>query len=113
MRVAMLVPVIVFAVMRTRSSTNQADGPRPPLLPWFAVAFALLVAINSTGWLPAAVAKGGSDFSRWCLVAAIGAIGMKTQLKELATVGLKPVVLMLAETVFLAVLVLVLLRWAT
>jgi len=113
MRVAMLVPVIVFAVMRTRSSTNQADGPRPPLLPWFAVAFALLVAINSTGWLPAAVAKGGSDFSRWCLVAAIGAIGMKTQLKELATVGLKPVLLMLAETVFLAVLVLLLLRWAT
>jgi len=111
MRVAMLVPVIVFAVMRTRSSTNQADGPRPPLLPWFAVAFALLVAINSTGWLPAAVAKGGSDFSRWCLVAAIGAIGMKTQLKELATVGLKPVLLMLVETTFLAALVLALMHW--
>jgi uncharacterized integral membrane protein (TIGR00698 family) len=113
MRVAMLVPVIVFAVMRTRSRADQVDGPRPPLLPWFAVAFALLVAINSTGWLPGVVAKGGSEFSRWCLVAAIAAIGMKTQLKELATVGLKPVLLMLAETVFLAVLVLVLLRWAT
>ncbi len=113
MRVAMLVPVIVFAVMRTRSRADQADGPRPPLLPWFAVAFAVLVAINSTGWLPGAVANGGSEFSRWCLVAAIGGIGMKTQVKELATVGLKPVVLMLGETVFLAVLVLMLLRWAT
>ncbi len=37
---------------------------------------------------------------------------MKTQLKELATVGLKPVVLMLGETLFLAALVLALLRWA-
>jgi uncharacterized integral membrane protein (TIGR00698 family) len=117
MRVAMLLPVIVFAVMLTRAHHRNtgnpaASGPRPPLLPWFAVAFAVLVAINSTGWLPGAVVKAGSEFSRWCLVAAIAAIGMKTQLKELATVGLKPVVLMVGETVFLAALVLALLRWA-
>ena len=113
MRVATLVPVIVFAVMLTRARAKEAGTKRPPLLPWFAVAFAVLVAINSTGWLPEVVAKTGSEFSRWCLVAAIAAIGMKTQLKELATVGVKPVLLMLAETVFLAVLVLGLLRWAT
>ena len=116
MRVAMLVPVIVFAVMLVRardtSSAGGTSGPRPPLLPWFVVAFALLVAINSTGWLPGVVAKAGSEFSRWCLVAAIAGIGMKTQLKELAAVGLKPVLLMLAETVFLAALVLALMRWA-
>ena len=117
MRVAMLVPVIVFAVMlvraRERSAGDAGDsgGPRPPLLPWFAVAFALLVAINSTGWLPKALTQGGSEFSRWCLVASIAGIGMKTQLKELATVGIKPVLLMLGETVFLVVLVLALLRW--
>jgi uncharacterized integral membrane protein (TIGR00698 family) len=114
MRVAMLLPVIVFAVMLTRSRTaaeGAAAGPRPPLLPWFAVAFAVLVGINSTGWLPAALPKLGSDISRWCLVAAIAAIGMKTQLKELATVGLKPVLLMVGETIFLVALVLVLLRW--
>jgi uncharacterized membrane protein YadS len=75
------------------------------------VAFAVLVAINSTGWLPGIVAKAGSEFSRWCLVAAIAGIGMKTQLKELTTVGLKPIVLMLAETVFLAALTLGLMRW--
>jgi uncharacterized membrane protein YadS len=33
---------------------DHAKGTRPPLLPWFAVAFAVLVAINSTGRLPAA-----------------------------------------------------------
>ena len=115
MRVAMLLPVIVFAVLLVRARTSnsgETSGPRPPLLPAFAVAFAVLVAINSTGWLPAAVSKIGSDFSRWCLVAAIAGIGMKTQLKELAAVGLKPVLLMFGETVFLAALVLALLRWA-
>ena len=43
---------------------------------------------------------------------AVAGIGMKTQLKELASVGLNPVLLMLGETVFLAALVLALLRWA-
>jgi uncharacterized integral membrane protein (TIGR00698 family) len=113
MRVAMLVPVIVFAVMLVRARQKDgadAGGPRPPLLPGFAVGFALLVAINSTGWLPQALTQGGSGFSRWCLVASIAGIGMKTQLKELATVGIKPVLLMLGETIFLAALVLALLH---
>ncbi len=117
LRVAMLLPVIVFAVMLTRgrnadgSRSTAEAGPRPPLLPGFAVGFALLVAINSSGVLPQQVVSLGSDTSRWCLVVAISAIGMKTQLKELAGVGLKPVVLMLGETAFLAGLVLVLMRW--
>ena len=54
--------------------------------------------------------RPAATLSRWCLVAAIAGIGMKTQLKELATVGLKPVLLMVGETVFLAALVLALLR---
>jgi uncharacterized integral membrane protein (TIGR00698 family) len=111
MRVAMLLPVIVFAVMCARAGGKEAGGKRPPLLPWFAVAFALLVAINSTGWLPKALADAGSDFSRWFLVAAIAGIGMKTQLKDLVTVGIKPVALMIGETVFLALLAIALLRW--
>jgi uncharacterized integral membrane protein (TIGR00698 family) len=112
MRVAMLVPVIVFAVLLVRARTRgEAGGPRPPLLPSFAVTFAVLVVVNSSGWLPGSLAKMGSEFSRWCLVASIAGIGMKTQLKELATVGIKPIVLMLAETVFLAALVLAMLWW--
>ncbi|MDM0068404.1 putative sulfate exporter family transporter [Variovorax sp. J31P207] len=111
LRVAMLLPVIVFAVVLSRRQAGGTDGPRPPLLPGFVIGFALLVAVNSTGWLPAVVARGGSDFSRWCLLAAIAGIGMKTQLKDLVTVGLKPVMLMVGETVFLVVLALALMHW--
>ncbi|HEX3138605.1 MAG TPA: putative sulfate exporter family transporter, partial [Rhizobacter sp.] len=55
MRVAMLLPVIMLAVTITRARGAGEGGKRPPLLPWFAVAFAALIALNSTGWLPAAV----------------------------------------------------------
>lgn len=111
MRVAMLLPVIVFASALTRWRQGGDAGPRPPLLPWFAVAFAALVLVNSTGWVPADVSRGGAELSRWCLVVAIAAIGLKTHIRQLAAVGLKPVVLMLGETVFLALLVLGLSRW--
>ena len=52
--------------------------------------------------MPGAVTAGGSDLSRWFLVAAIAGLGMKTQLRELVAVGLKPVLLMVGETLFLA-----------
>jgi hypothetical protein len=44
-------------------------------------------------------------------VTAIAAIGMKSRLGELASVGNKLVLLMVGETVFLAGLVPVLMRW--
>ncbi|MGH8380759.1 YeiH family protein [Pseudomonas sp.] len=111
MRVAMLLPVIVCAAMITRRAGDDASGQRPPLLPWFAVGFVLLACLNSTGWVPTVVQGGVNDLSRWCLVVAISALGMKTQLKELAKVGFKPIALMLGETVFLVLLVLALMHW--
>lgn len=111
MRVAMLLPVIVCAAMITRRQGLEADGQRPPLLPWFAVGFLLLACVNSTGWVPAVVQSGINDLSRGCLVVAISALGMKTQLKALASVGLKPIALMVGESVFLVLLVLALMHW--
>lgn len=104
-------PAILFAVAFTRRRGSTGEGPRPPLLPWFMIAFALRVAINSTGWLAPLVAKIGSDISTWFLVASMAGIGMKTHLRELVTLVLKPVVLMVGETVLLALLVLAMLRW--
>ena len=111
MRVAMLLPVIVCAAMITRMQGADPTGKRPPLLPWFAVGFLILACINSTGWVAPVVQGFTNELSRWCLVVAISALGMKTQLKELAAVGIKPILLMLGETVFLVVLVLLLMRW--
>ncbi|VVP32550.1 YeiH family protein [Pseudomonas fluorescens] len=111
MRVAMLLPVIVCAAMVTRMQGVETGGKRPPLLPWFAVGFLLLACINSTGWVVPAVQGTVNELSRWCLVVSISALGMKTQLKELASVGIKPILLMVGETVFLVVLVLLMLRW--
>lgn len=111
MRVAMLLPVIVCAAMITRmQGADDGTGQRPPLLPMFAVGFLLLACINSTGWVSPIIQGGLNELSRWCLIIAISALGMKTQLKELASVGMKPILLMIGESIFLVVLVLALMK---
>ena len=93
MRVAMLLPVIVLrGDVRARTRRRRAGGKRPPLLPWFRGR--VRGAGRHQQHRLAAEGRGGrraTMLSRWCLVAAIAAIGMKTQLRELAAVGLKPV----------------------
>ena len=115
MRVAMLVPVILVAAWMTRAAHAESAGApasRPPLLPWFAVVFVLLVLLNSLLHLPEIVVSTGHGLSRAFLVTAMAAIGIKTHLKDILSVGWKPVALMLLETVFLAVLVYMLLLQA-
>ncbi len=118
LRVALLLPVILLAsglaraylvreakkAAATGKESSFSPGPRPPLLPWFAVAFALLVGANSTGWLPRPVVSAGVDLSQTCLVAAMAAIGLKSHLRQIVSVGWKPITLMVAETLFLACL---------
>ena len=106
MRVGMLLPVILVTSWLARRRGEQATGVRPPLLPGFAVAFLVLVLVNSSGLLPTMVTGWGNDASRWCLVMAIAAIGMKTQIRDIVSVGWRPVALMVMETVLLAALVL-------
>lgn len=109
LRVAMLLPAVFLISLGLRMQGAARDASTP-LLPSFAVAFGVLVLINSTGYVPAFVQSAANDLSRWCLVASIAAIGMKTQLKEIMTVGWKPVALMVGETAFLAVLVIGLMK---
>ena len=111
MRVAMLLPVIICAAMFTRMQGAETGGERPPLLPWFAVGFLILACINSTGWVPTIVQGGVNEMSRWALIIAISALGMKTRIKELASVGIKPILFMVSETISLVVLVVLLMRW--
>jgi len=110
LRVAMLLPACVAIGLalhvRGRTSAHAA-----PILPWFGVAFAVLVGISSTGVIPKSVVDVGSQVSQWFLVTAISAIGMKTSLRSLVDMGLKPVMLMVGETIFLAAMVIGVLWW--
>lgn len=106
LRVSMLVPVVfgVILFLRARGMTGKTKGfPLPPFL----IVFAGLVVVNSAGWLTTGVVETVSDISRWCLVTAIAALGMKTSLGSLLSVGVRPITLIVGETLFIMALILV------
>ena len=102
-RVTMLAPVIlIFGLCLAGFGVERQAGERPPLVPGFILLFFALAAANSFDLIPAGVRDLLADISRWALLTAIAAVGMKTSLRKIAEVGTKAIVLICAETLFLA-----------
>lgn len=104
MRVALLLPVVFLFVLAFRR--NPPSGKKPPILPGFLLVFIGFVVLNNMITLPAVLSETLTSFSRFCLITAIAAIGLKSNLRQVMQVGIRPVMLMIAETVWLAGLVL-------
>ncbi|MEM7526085.1 MAG: putative sulfate exporter family transporter [Pseudomonadota bacterium] len=107
-RVTMLAPVVLVFALAIRASGAETAAPssRPPLLPGFVIAFLVFAALNSVGVVPVIVADVLSDLSRWALLIAIAAVGMKTSLRSILEVGGPAIALIVGETIFIAVFIL-------
>lgn len=101
MRVACLVPVIFVIGLVLRGSKSEAACRATPILPFFLIAFVVFVILNSAGVVPAPLQAGLSEMSRWALVTAVAALGMKTSLSDLFKVGAKPVAVLTLQTLML------------
>ncbi|MCC0043557.1 MAG: putative sulfate exporter family transporter [Brucellaceae bacterium] len=98
-RVAMLVPVLLVAAVAFRSSAGNAGAIR---IPGFLLGFVALVCLNSAFSLPVQVTGFLADASRFLLVVSIAGIGIKTNLRDLSQVGARAIVVIVGETVWLA-----------
>lgn len=104
LRVSLLAPV-VFAIslwVSFRVGAQGSDSKKPPLLPPFVIGFLLLAALNSNVAIPPAIASFAAETSRWFLLTAVAAVGMKTSLRQVLNVGGQAILLVVAETLFLA-----------
>lgn len=119
LRVLMLLPVVLVVAAMYRQASAQVkpsgdgtataivgNGARPPVLPAFLVGFVVLMTLASLGWVPPSVTAAAGDASRWLLVIAIAAAGVKTTFEELLSLGWRAVAMLVAETVFIAAFVL-------
>lgn len=108
MRVAFLMPVLVVISLCMRHAIKHqlrgevTQGPKTPLLPWFTVAFVVLMLINSTGWVTPSIQSAASNLSQGFLVLAIAGVGLKTSLKDFSELGWRPVLMMVLVTAGLA-----------
>jgi uncharacterized integral membrane protein (TIGR00698 family) len=107
-RVSMLAPfVLILTLALRRAGVEDRHGSaRPPAVPGFVLCFLALAMVNSLGWLPEALRSLLWAASKWAMLTAIAAVGMKTELKRILEVPRQSVVLIVLETVFIAMFVL-------
>ena len=108
-RVAMLMPVVLIMMLvikRFYKTNSQAEGGEVPKMPLFLIGFIALMLLNSFVTLPEFVIEAGTQVSRFFLVVSITAIGMKSNLGKLAEVGVLPIVMIVVETLWIALLIL-------
>ncbi len=111
-RVSMLAPVILVAVLVIRRiGADDGTGERPALVPGFVVGFVVLLTLNSFGVFPAALTALAEELSRWALLTAIAAVGLKTSLREVVDVGLPAIALLVLETLFIGAFTIGALLW--
>tara|TARA_B100001093_G_scaffold79934_1_gene71267 strand:+ start:4284 stop:5303 length:1020 start_codon:yes stop_codon:yes gene_type:complete len=104
-RVAMLVPIVMALTIFFRQESSSANGIKVSF-PFFVIGFIVFVLIGSISSFPDGLKLYILDVSSWCLVTAIAAIGMKTALASLKTVGGQAITIICVETVLLALFVL-------
>lgn len=107
-RVSMLAPVVLLLSLRIRQALVSKEGNRPQVLPGFLLGFALLALLNSLELIPEVLQSFLAEISGWALLIAIAAVGIKTSLRDIISVGGAAIVMLLAETLFLAIFILAL-----
>jgi len=103
MRVFMLIPVLLVCAFVFRMQSKQETASNTAF-PVFLLGFLLLVILNSFALLPEGLTDGLNTLSKWLLVMAIAAVGMKTSPKTFVSIGWSPFLLVLFNTALLIAL---------
>lgn len=90
-RIALLVPIVLFLALRQQKQRSLAEATAPRglhrLLPGYLIAFLVLAAINTLGWMPEALGEALAEAARITLAIAMAGIGLQLQLRVLIQQG--------------------------
>ena len=94
-RALMIVPIcLAFAVITAKKKKAEGgDFNLKSIFPFFILWFVVASVVNTTGVLPAELSKGLGAFGKFCIIWAMAAIGLNTNLAVLLKNGLRPIFL--------------------
>ncbi len=99
-RTLSIVPVVlIYSIVQLRSerrlSSQQQGVPFSlrAVFPWFVLAFLGVVLLQSIGAFTAETSKSIASVGKFCMIMALGAIGLRTDARHLIRSGVRPMVL--------------------
>ncbi|MGL6045540.1 MAG: putative sulfate exporter family transporter, partial [Vogesella sp.] len=94
LRVMMLAPFLLLLAAWWQRRQPPASGQHSRItIPWFAFGFLAMVALNSSGWLPAAVVAPLQHLTTLLLATAMAALGLDTRASTIRAAGWPPLLL--------------------
>lgn len=107
-RALMIVPItIILAIIVSRKNMHAENYSLKSVFPWFILWFVVASIINTTGFLPESVSKFLGDAGKFCIILAMSAIGLNTNLRQLISNGVRPILLGLVCWIAVAVVSLI------
>ncbi|PCJ98990.1 MAG: putative sulfate exporter family transporter [Zetaproteobacteria bacterium] len=103
MRVFLLVPLLLIFVFGIGKKKEEDQATHFPF-PIFLIGFVVMMLLNSFHFIPEDIASILKDTSKWFLIMAISAVGIKTSPKALLDLGWKSIFLICGETIFIFVI---------
>jgi len=99
-RTLFIIPfVLIFSVISERlEAKSEVAQERKPInfkkiFPYFVILFLLVVTLRSTGIIPSNIVPALSNTSKYCMIIALSAIGLKTSYGDIKNIGPKPMIL--------------------
>lgn len=99
-RTLFIIPyVLIFSIIteRIEAKSEGVDGRIPinfkKIFPYFIIIFLVVVALRSTGIIPITLVPILSKTSKFFMVMALSAIGLKTSFGDIKDIGFKPMIL--------------------
>ena len=97
---AIIPTVIIFALVNmhlkkkaNRTAQNEKINVNmKSIIPWFILGFLAMSLLNSVGVIPTAVSSVLKEISKFLMVAALAAIGLNTNFKEMKKAGPAPMI---------------------
>ncbi len=103
-RVAFLLPVVI-GLMFYFKTKDESHKPKVPV-PVFLFVFIAFIILNSLLPIPESITHNIGLMSRQALITAIVAIGLKTNIRDVLAVGIKPIILITIQTITMLAVVL-------
>lgn len=101
-RVSLLALVVAAVAFSLAGALKRGEGPgRALLLPGFVIAFFALAAVRSTGMVPDAVLPVATFTSNFLIGAGVVAVGAKTSLAGIRSMGWRPLAALACQTALL------------
>lgn len=102
-RICLLAPVVFYLGWMLRKKSVETGEAKVPLVPWFLIVFVLLAAFRTVVEVPKPTAKLVEDIDLFVLCVGMAGVGLFTDFRQIIKAGAKPVMVGVAQWLFLAI----------